>query len=150
MKLYWDTLRRPTQNKWYRRFLFTFIAAANIPNLFVMIVDMPSMKPTVWWNAAAFLFCVAVLVGHMFLWAWEDTRNRPAAPIITTTAATFLAPPDIIPITRPEDAADPFAFALMAAFNGERASIYRDDEGVWRDSITDAVLPVQEPDEEDK
>lgn len=149
MKLYWDTIRRPSRDRWYRWFIVVLLVSTNIPN--IIVGTMGSIGGDVrWLNVVVMLFSFVVLAGHMYFWARQDLDNRPAAPIITTTAATFLAPPDIIPVTRPEDAADPFAFAIMTAMygDGESASIYRDDEGVWRDSITDAVLPVQDPKEE--
>lgn len=161
MKLYWDTLRRPTQDKWSRWLLTLVIVAANIPNTVLMVVKMVEADPWAWFNAAAFLLFVGCMAFNLHIWAKKDLdNNRAKAPINNGVMQGFLTMPQgedpgplpaTIPVTRPEDAADPASYAMMRALqDGESVSIYKDDDGVWRDSITDAVLPVQDPEVDDE
>lgn len=155
MKLYWEALRHPSRQGW-ARWLMTLLVLVGIgTNIWAATKNLTAGNLGMWW-----LINVAVVVYLVYYWCvpmagwWirQDLEARGSnAPINTGTAAAFLNPPTTaIPIIPAEDASDPRMFAMMKAFEtGEPVSIYRDDEGVWRDSITDAPLPVQgDPDSE--
>lgn len=150
MKL-WNALIHPVKDGTFRRVWSAFAVAAIGWFTYLSLTSGED-----WWQWLIGLWAMLLLlVIWLNVWAAQDARDRARmrenreAPIITNTAVSFLHPPtEAIPVTRPEDAADPFAYAMMKALEtDEPVSVYRDDDGVWRDSITDAVLPVQESDE---
>lgn len=156
MKL-WNALAHPAKDGTFRRAWSGFAVAVMVV---YAILALTGGEDWWMWSIGIVLMLVILLI---WLWVWgsrdaEYRRTAEAgttavsiirhAPINTSTATEFLRQSrDMIPVTRPEDAADPFAYAMMKALESdEPVSVYRDDEGVWRDSITDAVLPVQEED----
>lgn len=153
MKLYWEALRRPSRHGWFRWLMTLLTLVAIGANVWAATRSLTSDDFGMWWIINALV--VAYLVYYWFhtmagSWIREDVEARGHnAPINTGTAAAFLNPPTTaIPIIASEDTSDPRMFAMMKAFEtGEPVSIYQDDEGVWRDSITDAPLPVQDSDD---
>lgn len=100
--------------------------------------------------------CVVVLIlmwlfWLMPIWMRDDAayRARRQAFSVEPIAEPTGPVTESIPLIPSSEATDPRVYAMMRTLEtGEPVSIYRDDEGVWRDSDTDEVLPVQgEPDE---
>ena len=153
MKLYWEALRHPTRGGVGRWSWTLLILIGIVANLGAGVKNLIDPEGGMWWVvsvlAVTWLIFWWTYVMMANTWIPEDLERRGKAPINTGTAAAFLNPPTTaIPIIPSEATSDPRMFAMMKAFEtGEPVSIYQDDEGVWRDSITDAPLPVQDSDD---
>ena len=143
MKTYWDALLRPARQRVWRWAWSINFAWAVALNVWAAISSLTHEDRGMWWIVNAGCAVLLVLFWLLFLmpnWMREDAnlRARQEAP---TRVEPFT---ESIPIIPSSEATDPRVYAMMRAWEtGEPMSIYRDDDGVWRDSATDEILPVQ-------
>ncbi len=138
MNRYLRAIVRPEQDRWFRLGTLVVYLILGVWNLWIA-VDKAIHAETLWWltNLSASLFIIGCGVFVIRIWAGTDDDIRARRHPETS----------VIPVTRPEDAADPFAYAMMMAFHdGSPSAIYRGNDGIWRDSDTDEPIPVQESD----
>lgn len=84
MKLYWNTIAHPTQDKWLRRFTALVFLATFTPNVVVTFMRMATQDPRAWWNASVFVFVGFFWVWEFSRWAKKDVDNREALKRIAT------------------------------------------------------------------
>lgn len=141
MNRYLRAVVRPEKDRWFRLGILVVYLILGVWNLW-LAVDKAIHAETLWWltNLSAFLFIIGCGVFVIRIWAGADDVIRENREHWESRYPSTSA----IPVTRPEDAADPFAYVMMRAFHdGTDGGIYRDDQGVWRDSDTDEPIPVQ-------
>lgn len=106
------------------------------------------LTPAISFTAA--LFVLAMLVVLIKSWKMTDDNRRKRSQLLAELDREMFrsrrnADRDVIPITEPEDAADPFAYAMMRAMKeGGGVHIVRGEDGLWRDGSTEQVIPIQD------
>lgn len=135
MNRYLRAIVRPEQDRIFRigvLILYSLLVTISVMSL----VNNAANGDWAWMlNLFSILFAIACTIFLFRVWANADDRSRERWQR------------EVIPVTDPEDAADPFTYAMMRAFYaGVPSGIYRGSDGVWRDSETDEPIPVQESD----
>jgi hypothetical protein len=162
MKRYWEVLRHPETDRWFR-WIWTPLVIIGIGlNLWVGVTNSLQGRNSWLINALVFALLVLSWFSAALRWIKEDDkiRDRRAQPptgvfrMIKTEdgeqSDAMMMGADSVPITRPEDAIDPYHYGMMRAFmDGKPFSAYIDDEGIWRDAETNEPLPVQEKGSDD-
>jgi len=156
MKRYWEALRHPERDRWFRWLWTPTVLAALGWNIWIGVNN--ALKGEGWWVASAIGAVTMTLIWFWVATGWikdddviRDRRNQPPTGVFSTVRSEdgndemTLISGDSVPITRPEDAIDPYHYGMMRAFmDGKPFSAYIDDDGIWRDAETDKPLPVQE------
>lgn len=133
-----DSIRDPYEQQKFRRFYMAFIVVFIGYNLFAIVRGLIAESPIWWLNLVAVILVLGVGIFLTRAWDYSDADQRERVAKVSHHPTT-------VPVTLPEDADSPFTYAMMRAFHsGEPVSVYRDDDGVWRDSVTDEPTPVQE------
>lgn len=153
MKTFLEPLLHPYVEKVWRRVYTAFVVLGGGLNLVIGIVNTMNGEatPIISFSAAALM--IGLWVFMMFMWRSIDESKRLTDAIHAEREESrreFEAEwdlPETIPVVAPEDASDPFVYAMMRAMqDGGGVGIYQDDNGVWRDSDTDEPIPVQDVD----
>ena len=140
MKRYWLTLAQPTQDKWFRRIWLPFAVACTLFELYLAFSYFLAGTGTWMLAAAMVVIMVAGIAWTMLHWIKTDDRNHARQKDYEVGG-----PMDSYPVVPSDEATSPFHYAMMRALEGgEGVAIYRDEDGVWRDSSTDEALPIQE------
>lgn len=162
MKRYWEVLRHPEKDRWFRWIWTPLVIFGLGLNLWVGATNAILGRNT---------WLINFLVFAILAWSWfssalgwikddDEIRDRRAQPptgvfrMIKTEEGgqgdMTLMGADSVPITRPEDAIDPYHYGMMRAFmDGKPFQAYIDDDGIWRDAETDEPLPIQDKKDDD-
>jgi len=152
MKIFWDALIHPARGRW-TRWAWTLTTLFGIgANLWAGVRNILDPEAGLWWIASVLAVTWLVFWWCYFMmlktWIPEDEKIRSRqAPIITGTARAFLRnpPPPGTPMPNMDGLPSHIRYVLGQAYRtGEAANIYQDENGVWRDSITDA--PIKDED----